>query len=192
MCSISIDRCPPTTVVSLHISESIFRSQMTCWTYKKKKKTSQLKNHKKDLTKQTHNLQKWKLINCRQYTETQLGLLETVLCFKCLQSTSVAPGLQRVQLDTMQQKLQKPEYSYICNFYLLQDKVFHCTCVSSVYKNVSLCVYQSCKTEICLCVVVLLRILAASNDDHVARRDRRFKQRYKLCSYLTSSATVVL
>lgn len=83
-------------------------------------------------------------------------------------------------------------HSAICNFYLLQDKVFHCTCVSSVYKNVSLCVYQSCKTEICLCVVVLVRILAASNDDHVARRDRRFKQRYKLCSYLTSSATVVL
>jgi len=82
--------------------------------------------------------------------------------------------------------------SAICNLYLLQDKVFHCTCVSSVYKNVSLCVYQSCKTEICLCVVVLVRILAASNDDHVARRDGRFKQRYKLCSYLTSSATVVL
>jgi hypothetical protein len=77
------------------------RSQLSCRTYKKKKKkkkTSQLPQERFDKA----NPQSSKVeINCRQYTETQLGLLETVLCFKCLQSTSVAPGLQRVQLDTM-------------------------------------------------------------------------------------------
>jgi hypothetical protein len=94
----------------------------------------------------------------------------------------------------MQQKLQKPEYSYIApsvtftfyktkcstvHLYLLSTKMFHC-------------VYINPAKQKSACVVVLVRTLAASNDDHVARRDRRFEQRYKLCSYLTSSATVVL